>query len=145
MRTRLLIALPGVLAGCYGIWLLLDLGFENLKATVVWAAGGVVLHDGVLAPLVLVVCVLAVRLLPPPLRPPATVGFVILGTVTVVAIPVLGRFGARPDNPTLLDRPYWTGWLVIAGLTLVGVLATTVLGVRTRRTTRSGSGQSSRS
>jgi hypothetical protein len=144
VRTRLLIAAPGVLAGCYGVWLLFDLGFDNLRATVVWAVGGVIVHDGVLAPAVLVVCLFADRLLPAPLRPPAAVGLIILGTVTVVAIPVLGRFGARPDNPTLLDRPYWTGWLVIAGLTLAGVLVTTVLGARTRRTTRSGSGQSSR-
>jgi hypothetical protein len=144
VRTRLLVTVPGVLAGCYGLWLMLDLGFDNLRATVVWAAGGVIVHDGVLAPGVLVLSLLAARLLPALLRPAATVGLVILGTVTVVAIPVLGRFGARPDNPTLLDRPYWTGWLVIAGLTLVGVLVTTVLGARTRRTTRSGSGQSSR-
>jgi hypothetical protein len=63
----------------------------------------------------------------------------------VVAIPVLGRFGARPDNPTLLDRPYLTGWLVVAGLTLGWVLLMSVLGARSRRTTTgSGSGQSSR-
>ena len=109
MRTRLLIAMPGVLAGCYGVWLLLDLGFDNLRATVVWAAGGVIVHDGVLAPAVLVVCLFAARLLPASLRPPAAVGLVILGTVTVVAIPVLGRFGARPDNPTLWTAPTGPG------------------------------------
>ena len=35
--------------------------------------------------------------------------------VTLVAVPVLGRFGARADNPTLLDRDYVAGWLVLAG------------------------------
>ena len=47
---------------------------------------------------------------------------VVLGTVTLLAVPVLGRFGARPDNPTLLDRDYTAGWLVLAGLTLVAVV-----------------------
>ena len=38
-----------------------------------------------------------------------SVGFVVLGSVTLLAMPVLGRFGARPDNPTLLDRDYSVG------------------------------------
>jgi hypothetical protein len=45
----------------------------------------------------------------------------VLGTVTVVAVPLLGRFGARADNPTLLDRNYLLGWLVLATLTVVVV------------------------
>ena len=44
------------------------------------------------------------------LRAPAAAAFVVLGSVTLLAIPVLGRFGARPDNPTLLDRHYVAGW-----------------------------------
>ncbi|MCW2678630.1 MAG: hypothetical protein JWM62_31, partial [Frankiales bacterium] len=34
----------------------------------------------------------------------------------------LGRFGERPDNPTLLDRPYWVGWLVLVVLVAAVVL-----------------------
>jgi hypothetical protein len=69
--------------------------------------------------------------LPRAARAPAVVGFVVLGTLTLLAVPVLGRFGARADNPTLLDRSYWAGWLVLAALTLVAVLAATL--VRSRR------------
>ena len=43
----------------------------------------------------------------------------VLGAVTLLAVPVLGRFGAQPDNPTLLDRAYGPGWLVLAGLTVL--------------------------
>ena len=42
-------------------------------------------------------------------RAPAVAGLVVLGSVTLLAIPVLGRFGARADNPTLLDRHYGVG------------------------------------
>ena len=64
----------------------------------------------VLAPLTIGAAV-AARLLP---RAPAGRGrrsaLVVLRTVTVTAIPVLGPWGARPDNPTLLDRNYVAGW-----------------------------------
>ena len=62
----------------------------------------------------------------------------VLGPVTLLAVPVLGRFGERPDNPTLLDRDYTAGWLVLAGLTALTVAAAAV--VRSRRTRSSGRG-----
>jgi hypothetical protein len=100
---------------------LLELGWSNLVATVVWLAGGVLLHDGVLAPATIVVCAVAVLALRSRAwRAAAAGGLVVLGTVTLTAIPVLGRFGAKPDNPTLLDRPYVAGWLVVAALVLAG-------------------------
>ena len=39
--------------------------------------------------------------------------------VTIAAVPMLGRFGARSDNATLLDRNYLVGWLVLAAVTTV--------------------------
>ncbi len=142
MRTRVLVAVPGVLMGLYGLYLLLDLGFDNLIATAVWAAGGVVAHDGLLAPVVLLGCLLALRLLPPAAKAPAAVALIVLGTLTVVAIPVLGRFGARSDNSSLLDRSYVPAWFAIAGLTLLAVVLASVLGSRGARM-RSGGGQGS--
>jgi hypothetical protein len=40
-----------------------------------------------------------------------------------MAVPVLGRWGANADNPTILDRNYTLGWLVVASLVLAGVVA----------------------
>ena len=56
---------------------------------------------------------------PRSVRAPAAVALVVLGSVTLLAVPVLGRFGARPDNPTLLDRDYSAGWLVARRRSLV--------------------------
>jgi hypothetical protein len=117
-RWRLGLGLVGVLLGAYGAYRLLALGVGNLVSATVWLVGGVVLHDGVLAPLVLGLGALAARWLPEQVRVPATGALVVLGSLTLVAVPVLGRFGARPDNPTLLDRPYAAGWLVVAALVL---------------------------
>lgn len=114
LRVVLLVAGLGV--GLVGAVELLAEGWDNLVAAVVWLAGGVVLHDAVLAPLVIAVATLGVLVLPPWARPAAAAATVVLGSLTLMALPVLGRFGARPDNPTLLDRPYLAGWLVLAAL-----------------------------
>jgi hypothetical protein len=62
-------------------------------------------------------------------RTPLLWALVVLGPLTLVAVPVLGRFGAKADNPTLLDRPYWLGYAVVVGL----VLAFTAVGAAARR------------
>ena len=131
MRIRLLLGAVGVLVVVYGGWLVLSRGHDLLNL-LLWLAAGVVLHDGVLALVVLAVATVAVRLLPRPAKAPAVVGFVVLGSVTLLAVPVLGRFGARPDNPTLLDRDYTVGWLVLAGLVVAAVVTASLVGSRRR-------------
>ena len=78
-----------------------------------WLAPGWSLHDLVLTPWCwLIAAARRSRCCRPRPGRPAAVGLVVLGSVTLLAVPVLGRFGARADNPTLLDRDYLAGWLV---------------------------------
>ena len=124
MRGRLAIGAVGLLAGLYGAYLLLSRqDHDQLLSAAIWLGAGVVLHDFVLAPLVLGVVFVGARLVPAGLRAPAVAGLVVLGTATLFALPVLGRFGERPDNPSLLNRHYGIGWLVLAGLVLLAVAA----------------------
>ena len=127
MRTRLLLGALGVAVATYGGWLLLQEDLSDLVDTAVWLAGGVVLHDFVLVPLTLLLGLALVRLLPANLRAPVAGGLVVLGTVTLMAVPVLGGWGANADNPTILDRNYPVGWLVAAGVTMLVVVVTIVL------------------
>ena len=127
MRTRLLLGALGVAVATYGGWLLLQEDLSDLVDTAVWLAGGVVLHDFVLVPLTLLLGLALVRLLPANLRAPVAGGLVVLGTVTLMAVPVLGGWGANADNPTILDRNYPVGWLVVAGVTMLVVVVTIVL------------------
>jgi len=106
-----------------GVLYLTDDDVSDLVSLATWLVAGVVIHDGLLSVAVVVIGVAATRALPAWARSPVSIGFIVLGTVTVTAIPVLGRFGALPDNPTLLDRDYTTGWLVLAALTAVAVAA----------------------
>ena len=131
MRLRVLLAGLGVLVGGYGAFLLLSRQDpDQLLNAALWLVSGVVLHDFVLAPLVLGLVVVGARLVPAVGRAPVAAGLVVLGTATVFAIPVLGTFGQRSDNPTLLDRDYLRGWLVFAALT---VAVSTYAALRARR------------
>ncbi|QIK66117.1 hypothetical protein G7072_06970 [Nocardioides sp. HDW12B] len=131
MRGRLALGALGVLLGAYGAFRLLELGGDNLVATAVWMTGGVLVHDAVLAPLtVMVGALVLVTLRSRPWRAAAAAGLLVLGTVTVTAVPVLGRFGAKPDNATLLDRPYLAGWLALVVLVVLGTVLVGWLGGR---------------
>jgi hypothetical protein len=129
--VRVLLGALGLAAVARGGWLLLDLGPADLVDALVWLAGGVLLHDAVLAPVVALVGVLLARLLPGPERAPVVVGAVLAGTLTLAVLPVLGRFGAKPDDPYLLDRPYLLSWLLLTGALLTGSVVVAVLRRRT--------------
>jgi len=119
MRARLLIGGVGVLMGAFGALRFLQLDLEDIVNAVLFLAGGVIVHDGFIAPLTVALVFLLTRVVPSRMRTAVTMGLVVLGTVTVTAIPVLGGFGARPDNLTVLPRNYVLGWFVFAALVLV--------------------------
>ncbi len=123
MRARVLLGALGVAAAAYGAWSLLGEGLADTVTAAIWLAAGVVLHDFLLVPLTLAVCWLGARVLPTGGRAAVAAGLVVLGTLTLLAVPVLGGWGANSDNPTILGRDYSTGWLVVATLTVAGVLA----------------------
>lgn len=137
MKGRAALIALGVVVGGYGAFRLLELGWANLTATLTWLVVGVLLHDAVLAPATIALAALGVAVLPARLRAPAAGGLLVLVTVTLSAVPVLGRFGARPDNPTLLDRNYTAGWVLLATCVVAGVGLWTVL---RSLTSRSGGG-----
>lgn len=131
---RALLLAGGAAAGAYGAVLLLRLGGHNLVETLKWLVGGVVLHDALIGPLVVIVAAVAARLARGKVPAPVTVGALVLASVTLVAVPVLGRFGHRADNTTLLDRSYGIGWFAFAGLTLLVVAVALVRGRLSRPT-----------
>jgi hypothetical protein len=130
VRTRLALGAVGVLAAAFGALRFLQLDLPDILDAVLWLVAGVAVHDAVIAPLTIGLTLLATRVVPPGIRTRVVVALVVLATVTVTAIPVLGTFGARPDNPTILPRNYLVGWLVLAVLVL---LVTVLAGPLTRR------------
>ena len=120
MRTRLLIGGVGVLMGAFGALRFLQLDLDDIVNAFLFLAGGVIVHDGFIAPLTVGSgCSSSPGSSPAGCARRSRMGLVVLGTVTVTAIPVLGGFGARPDNLTVLPRNYVLGWFVFAALVLV--------------------------
>ena len=105
------------------------LGDPDVKAGVLlFLAGVLVAHDGVLLPLTIGAGVLVGRFAPARLRTAVRAALVISLAVTIVAFPlVLGR-GRAADNPSLLPLHYGRGLLEIYGL----IWATTAAVVVTR-------------
>lgn len=123
MRLRILLVLLGLAMGAFGLVRFLQHDLSDMADAVLWLAGGVLLHDAVIAPLTIGATLLVSRLIPRRARVATTTALIVLLTVTATAVPVLGSWGARSDNATLLDRGYSTGWWVFAaGVLLIGLL-----------------------
>jgi membrane protein implicated in regulation of membrane protease activity len=124
-----------VAAGLYGVLLLWQsASWPVLINIAIWAAAGVILHDFVFAPLCVAMGFAGRRLLPRTWWAPAAVGALCSVVLVLLAVPVYNRPGARPDNPTVLDRDYHQGLWTLLGLTwTIVVLAIITSAVRRRR------------
>lgn len=126
--ARVAFIAAGTLLATYGGWLLVSRqDLDQIAGAVVWLVGGVLLHDAVLAPLTILLAALAARWLPDEVRRPAAVAMIVVGPLTLLAVPVLSGFGAKPGNAGLQDRPYLTSWLVLLALAVVAVAVAAVV------------------
>lgn len=118
---RQIVGVAGLLMIALGGWLLSGVGDPTGAA--VWLAGSVVLHDGLIAPLVLLAG-LAVARGPAPrvVRAALVVG----GCLTTVALPVLLRPGT-PANSSVLPLDYLANWLILLGITAAAAVAYAVV------------------
>ena len=81
--------------------------------------GAAVTHDLVVVPTVLAVG-LVLRRTPAWVKGPLQGTLLICAVVVLASVPVLGRFGARSDNDSLLPRDYWTGLAATLGVVVLG-------------------------
>lgn len=128
---RLALGAAGLVLIVLGLVGVAGLRPSTLVSFVVYLGAGVIAHDALLAPAVVLLGVLVSKRLPRAWATPLVVATVVWGSLTLLAVPVLGRFGAKADNPTLLDRGYLTAWWV--GTALVGVLVVVAGAVRRTR------------
>jgi hypothetical protein len=102
-----------------------------------WWLGGPLIVDLIAVPVVVVVGVAIGRVVPAGWRRYVAAASALTVLVTLVAFPFLTGLGRRPDNPSLLDRNYWAGYLtlvaIIWGLPLIGRLVRTIRPTRRRK------------
>ncbi|MEU5633100.1 hypothetical protein ACH47C_29835 [Streptomyces rishiriensis] len=114
---RVLVGTAGVALMAVGASLLTDV--RDPTDVLVWLGGAALLHDLVLAPVVLLVGLVLVR---GGSRGPVRGALLVAGALTAVALPVLLRPG-RTANPSVLPLDYPRNWLI----SLVAVATVTAL------------------
>ncbi|MGY1828751.1 hypothetical protein [Blastococcus sp. SYSU DS0541] len=129
---RWLFLVPGFAAVGWGVLGLLGAGDRvPLSAWVPWFVGSALLHDLVIAPLVVLGGALINRLLPRPARAPMAVGLVVAGVLVAVAL-VSALDPGDVQEPGFLPQDSYGLNLLLA---VAGVLAVAAVWavVRTRR------------
>ncbi len=123
---RIVLALAGLALLGYGAVLAWEFGTSrtvNAVEGLAWFAGGPIVHDGLVAPVVGLAGLVLARRLPRPWRVPVTVGVVLSAILTLLAVPLLWRPFGVPTNPGLHDRDYGTGLAIALGVVWLAVIA----------------------
>lgn len=143
MRTRMVLAGAGILLMVFGFFrLFTEVPIPDLLILAVWLIGALVIHDGILSPLVVSVGWAIGRVMPPRARRYVQFGLVAAGLVTVIALPLIYREGSQPAVKALLVQNYGGGLTLLLGLIAAASLiayAAHVASDRSRRTPVPGS------
>lgn len=100
--------------GVYGIFSnSLDTRPANLAKFVV---GGALLHDLLIAPVVILAGVLVARAVPARARVPVQAALVVSGIVALFAWPLVRAYGLAANNPTSLPHNYGLNLLIVLGV-----------------------------
>lgn len=127
-RGRWLLYAAGAAILAFGLQGLVGAATEtNPQRSVLWLGAGVLLHDAVLAPVVLLAAALLVRCVPRVARPVVQGALFVSGVLLLVALPLLTGRGGAPDNPTTNPLPYERNlglvlvavWTLAAGLVVI--------------------------
>lgn len=137
-RMRLLLGALGVLVAVYGAYVLVGvLPLVGYFGLALWLLGAIVLHDAVLVPAITVLRATAHRAgrrLPVTAIRLTEAAFVLVGTLTLLAVPEIYAQHLGSNNPTVLPGSYGRAllavWLVVAVLT---GLAVATVALRARR------------
>ena len=133
MRTwRIVLAAAGILLLLYGaISLLTNVDVGTLLLLALWLIGAVVIHDGIVSPLVIGVGWALHRVVPPRARRYVQGGLIAAGLITVVAIPMIAQQGALPASKALLQQSFGGNLTLLLGI--VGAVSLLLYAVRVAR------------
>jgi hypothetical protein len=126
----------GVPLMAYGAWQLVrQISLDRALTVGVWVGGGALVHDALIAPLIILVVWLTGRLLPAPYRNAVRAG--VLGTVLIVALgwPALAGYGNHPDNRSIHPLDYGTAVMTAVAVLWAVVVMHTLWRYRSRRRT----------
>ncbi len=115
-RWRYALVGAGVLLLFYGGVRLVAEVPQSLSGLALWMVGIVVIHDGLLSPMVVGVGWLLARTVPPSGRRYLQAALVVAGLITIIAIPLIARRGTQPPAKALLLQNYGANLAILLGL-----------------------------
>jgi Ca2+/H+ antiporter len=108
----------GILLLLFGVVRLVIEVPGKLPGLALWLVGIVVIHDGLLAPLVVAVGWLLARTVPPRARRYAQSALIVGGLITVIAVPMIYRQDTQPASKAWLLQNYGRNLAVLLGLVI---------------------------
>ena len=104
---RIALGAAGVLLGVFGVFrLLTQIPNDDLVVLALWLIGALVIHDGVLSPIVVGVGWAISRVVPPRGRRYLQAALIIGAVVTVIAIPMIYRRDSQPKSKAILQQDF---------------------------------------
>jgi hypothetical protein len=134
-RLQWLLVAAGSMLCSFGLWGSIFGDRTDPVRVAVLVVLAAVTHDLLIVPVVLAAG-LVLRRAPEWARAPLQGTLLICAVVVLASVPVLGRFGARADNPSLLPRDYPAGLAVTLGLVLLAGAGLAALRCLRRRRTK---------
>lgn len=135
-RWRIVLETAGILLVLFGVFrLVTEIALADLVVLALWLIGAVVIHDGVLSPLVLGIGSVLSRV-PPRGRRYLQAAMVTAAAVTVIAVPMIYRRDSQPPEKAILLRNYGGNLAILLGI--IGALTLALYAVRVARDSRDG-------
>lgn len=115
-RQRVILGAAGVLLALFGVLrLVTEISIGDLAVLGIWLVGALVIHDGILSPVVIAVGWAISRVVPDRARRFLQFALIVGALVTVVAIPLIYRQDTQPESEALLRQQYGSNLTVLLG------------------------------
>lgn len=120
---RIFLAVAGIAVLTFGASrLLTKVPGMMLVWVAIWLVAALIIHDGIVSPLVLMIGFALRRFVPDRGRRYLQAGLIMAAVVTVIALPLMYRRDSQPPSKALLLQNYPLNWALLLGLIGAGVL-----------------------
>jgi hypothetical protein len=114
---RIFLAIAGIALLIFGASrLFTKVPLTMLVWVAVWLVAAVIIHDGILSPLVLTIGAAVRRFVPDRGRRYLQAGLIMAAIVTVIAVPLIFRRGTQPPSKTQVLQDYALNWGLLLGV-----------------------------
>lgn len=146
-KARIVLIAGGIgLLGIGGLTLLMDVEPKAYIGILLWFAGAIIIHDGIIAPVVFGVGVVmrrAGRRLPGAVLAILQAAVVVVSIVTALVVPAILKKDIGSANPTILPLDYVANlgvvYAVVGVLTVIAVVVYLLIAARRQKTRSSSS------